>query len=201
MTQQHGREKTGGTGEKILYAHISKYSFSPQEEEEKRETRERRAGGAHGNWSRSEVGEERHAPYWLSFTSANAASLHIALDLPQPAGPRRIHTQPRWNGRGEVGVSCREAFGHDYGQHASGGPSPLHRARARKRLSPARWLVFLVQASYTPPTSTPTLGASTKAAHQDSSRDTQTESEVFHPYKRRTARGRGSSGTGDIKGE
>jgi hypothetical protein len=62
-TQQHGREKAGGTGERILYAHISKYPFSPQEEEEKRDTRERRAGGAHGNWSRSKVGEERHAPY------------------------------------------------------------------------------------------------------------------------------------------
>ncbi|KAJ7827166.1 hypothetical protein B0H14DRAFT_3721690 [Mycena olivaceomarginata] len=85
-----------------------------------------------------------------------------------------------------------EAFGHDYGQHTSGGPSPPHRTQAT--LACARWLVVLVQASYTPPTSTPTSGASTKAAHQDSSGDAQTESEVFHPYKRRTARGRGSSG-------
>jgi hypothetical protein len=62
-TQQHGREKTGGTGEKILYTRISRYSFSPQGEEEKRETRERHADGAHGNWSRSEAGEERYTPY------------------------------------------------------------------------------------------------------------------------------------------
>ncbi|KAJ7840818.1 hypothetical protein B0H14DRAFT_3457831 [Mycena olivaceomarginata] len=53
--------------------------------------------------------------------------------------------------------------------HASGGPSPPHRTQAT--LVCAGWLVVLVQASCTPPTSTTTSGASTKAAHQDSSGD------------------------------
>ncbi|KAJ7827151.1 hypothetical protein B0H14DRAFT_3873821 [Mycena olivaceomarginata] len=109
-TQQHGREKTGGTGERILYAHISKYPSSPQEEEEKRQegTTRRRCA--------RELEQD----------------LHIALDLPRGRGSTRSP-----DGTGAARWACLAVKHSDTITHSTHRADRVHRT-ARKQLPPAR---------------------------------------------------------------
>jgi hypothetical protein len=153
-TQQHGREKRDGTEERVLYAHISKYSFSPQEEEEKGETRGRRAGGAQeleqGGGERGRRSEEecthrinhRLAPPPQSPMPQVFIALLIFRNRRPHGMPVRSTDGMVWARRG--GVPCREGCGH----HASSGPSPPHRTQVTPPCP--RWLVVPVRALLPP---------------------------------------------------